>query len=459
MTAVPESNRLISALAWVRRSVGDATTRWTAWITADTAVAGDRLIAAMAAFCVLIAPLTYFQAFCDGAISLVAILLLVRSWRLKDFAWARGSWFWAALAFWAYITLRTLDTAQHTALTAGSGLAWIRFPLGVAAMVMLINVLPKLPRLMLWAYTLTVSFGVFDALFQRVFGHDVFGWQIPAQSARLTSPTGKLDIGAKLGQIGMVLAAWAITVVVDRRRSWQQRAGALAGLVLLTAAILLSGERMAFLIYFVSIALALVFIGRLHWRKAILAIVGVAVAVAVLMVSYAPLRDRLVNTQSQIEQGLNTTYIQTPLTGVRVFADFPWFGAGFKQYRYICMDHQPPTIDPMSCNIHPHNFWIEVLAENGVIGALPFFVLIGLLVVPVVRSWRRWPTEPLLGGTAIAALMHLWPLATTGSFFVNQREVIFWPLIGFALAMALAKPTGATVEKPLGEGSTTAPSS
>ncbi len=429
-----------TVLAWVGEQATVRFDRWTAWITADTAVSGDRLVAVMAAFCLLIAPLTYTQAFSDGAISLMAILFLWWSYQRQDFAWARQAWFCAAMVFWAYITLRTLNTTTHTALTAGSGLVWVRFPIAVAAIMMLIAAIPRLPALLLWGYGLTTSFTIVDALFQRVVGHDFFGWQ--AGGSRLTSPTGKLNVGSILGQIGMPLAAWALTVLVNRQRSLPQRIVAGAAIALLSLTILLSGERMAFLLYMLGMAFALPLIGGFRWRTTVLALGGVAVAVVTVMLAYAPLRDRLADTQGQIAQGFNTTYIQTPLTGVRVFMDQPLFGAGFKQYRYVCMDHQPPTIDPSSCNLHPHNFWVESLAENGLVGSLPFFTLLGLLVVPVVRGWRRWRAEPLLGGAAIAALVHVWPLATSGSFFVNQREVIFWPLIGLALAMTLRQPQG-----------------
>ena len=50
-----------------------------------------------------------------------------------------------------------------------------------------------------------------------------------------------------------------------------------------------------------------------------------------------------------------------------------YIGGGIKNFRYYC--HERPNIDKNAkfvCNMHPHNYYLEILTETGLIG---FFVL------------------------------------------------------------------------------------
>jgi len=402
---------------------------------------GDALVALMVVLALALAPLAYPHVLCDVALTALACLFLWRSYRGRDFAWARQPWFVAALLFWTFIVVRGLFT-PHMGMAVGTGLAWIRFPVAVAALCALVAVVPRLPGLMVWAYTLATAFGVFDALLEYVRGRDLFGHPSVFFGSRLTGPTGKLDIGVKLGQIGMPAVALALVVAADRARPLWLRLLAVLGIALVTAVIFLSGERVVFVLYLACLGGGIWLVARVRWWKAAACVAALVVAAGLTATHLPSMKPRIANTATNIHAGVKTVYLQTPLAGVRVFRDAPWFGVGFRQYRFACPAHQPPDLPPVTCNIHPHEFWIESLAENGVLGTLPFVAMILLLIVPVIRRWPVWGDEPLLGGAALAVLGHLWPVAITGSFFVNQREIVFWPLMGFAAGLAaLRRPS------------------
>jgi len=411
--------------------------RLSQWASRFAAVPGDGRAAdpLLAVLALSIAPLAFVHAGADAAISCLDALFVWRSWRTRDFHWARGPWFIAAVVFWSFIVLRGIATA-HPAVAVSSALVWIRFPILVAAVPVLLDAVPALPRSMLCAYSLATVFGCTDAIYEAASGHDLFGWIPPPAGGRLVGPTGKLDIGATLGQIGMPLLALALVTIADRAAAVWRRIAAAMAVAALSSAVFLSGERMVFILYLASAGLAFHVVARLRPRQTC-CIVALALLAAVLAAATLPsMRPRVEKTLENLQEGSRTVYLQTPLAGLRVFAAAPLFGVGFRQYRWECPSRQPANLPAEICNIHPHEFWIESLAENGIAGTVPFVSLIVLLLIPICRAWRRWPTEPLLGGAAIAVLVHLWPLATTGSFFVNQREVIFWPLLAFAHGLA-----------------------
>ncbi len=409
-------------------------------LTAGSGAEGEGLLAAMVALSVLVAPLVFLHSFCDTAISLVAVLFLYRSYRRDDFAWAREPWFIAALAFSAFETLRGIFTTYpHIAVV--SGLVWMRFPVFVAAQCALFRTVPRLKRRVFWAYALTVAFAVADALYQRTSGHDIFGWTPAMDGTRLTDPDGKLDVGMILTLIGMPIVVWALAAATDRGRAIWLRLAAVLALLALTAAILFSGERMAFLLFIAAGAVALKVIGRLRWRAiGIIAGAG-AIAASLVVAASPPLRLRATEALWQFSHPHRSAYLEVMHGGLRVFAANPVVGIGFRQYRYDCARYQPPGVPHEVCaDLHPHQIWIENLAEGGVVGTGLILAVLILMLAPAVRDWRRWRDEPLFGGAAMAVLLRLWPLATTSSFYVSQREIVFWPLMAFAVAMASWRP-------------------
>jgi O-antigen ligase len=62
------------------------------------------------------------------------------------------------------------------------------------------------------------------------------------------------------------------------------------------------------------------------------------------------------------------------MNGVNIFIDNPIFGIGTKLFREECK-----LYDAKGCNIHPHNSYVQLLAETGLIGF--FFLLIYFIYI------------------------------------------------------------------------------
>ena len=58
-----------------------------------------------------------------------------------------------------------------------------------------------------------------------------------------------------------------------------------------------------------------------------------------------------------------------------------YIGGGIKNFRYYC--HHRENIDRDSkfvCNMHPHNYYLEILTETGLIG----FVILNLIFLNII---------------------------------------------------------------------------
>jgi O-antigen ligase len=119
-----------------------------------------------------------------------------------------------------------------------------------------------------------------------------------------------------------------------------------------------------------------------------------------------------------------------------MFLDKPILGHGPKLFRVKCNDPKYATgISP--CNTHPHNFYIQLLAETGIIGFLflagLFFYFIYLSIKHIFKYFfykRKWLSDYqicLLSGLLIT----IWPFTTNGNIFTNHLMLFYSLQIGF----------------------------
>jgi len=121
-----------------------------------------------------------------------------------------------------------------------------------------------------------------------------------------------------------------------------------------------------------------------------------------------------------------------------MFLDKPIFGHGPKMFRVICKNEKYAE-GLASCNTHPHNFYVQLLAETGIIGfsfLLSTFAYVLYCAYrqfkSIVLSQKRYLTDYqvcLLAGILIT----VWPLTTNGNFFHNWLMIIYSLPVGFYL--------------------------
>ena len=125
-------------------------------------------------------------------------------------------------------------------------------------------------------------------------------------------------------------------------------------------------------------------------------------------------------------------------TAVNIFYDHPILGSGVNTFRKLCNDEKY-KIDELSCSTHPHNTYVQLLSETGVIGLLiflivPLYVLYQItlhLIALFSNSGRRIEDYQICVIAAI--LLTIWPLLPTQNFFNNWINGIYYMPIGIFL--------------------------
>ena len=120
-----------------------------------------------------------------------------------------------------------------------------------------------------------------------------------------------------------------------------------------------------------------------------------------------------------------------------MFLDNPVLGLGIKQFRLNC-NLEKYRISEDTCSTHPHNTYVQLLAETGIIGfAFIFFLFCFLIFKSFVHLYFQLKGKKLFNNFEICLLsclfINLWPFVPTGNFFNNWLSILYFYPIGFLL--------------------------
>ena len=404
-------------------------------IKSELALPGDRmpvLIYIIAGSVILVPVALLAKGFVDVVLSTAAATCLLRSIVQRDASWMREPWITAAIVLWVYITIRgflSIDPAE----SGVKALGWIRFIVFGAALQFVLTKSPGARQALLYSIIAMTVFGAADALFQYVVGHDIFGR--PKIDKRLTGPLPNPSIAMLLLIVGLPATIFLIKDVIAGAQQRQVRFWSLLSLVMIFATIALAGERMALLMSFVILAIVLLLLLRSPVKVAIVTAIYVG-GTAVLFLLSPQIQQRQLSSFTEIASGTSSIYSRAMMAGLHVIEENPIFGVGIKNFKAHCAQSATEAEVGNACIlIHPHQVWLHITAETGLIGAAGFLTVFVLALMPAVRLWRSWMQEPLLAGATIAVLVRLLPFTPSGNFFSNWRESFFWFLLGTSAAM------------------------
>jgi O-antigen ligase len=397
--------------------------------------------------------LVFGRACADIAMSIVSILFLCQSCVRRNWSWFKTPWFILACVTSCFMLLTGL-LAQYDRMAAITGaINWLRFPLFAMAFGAWILPDEKARRYLLPSLMLLLVACSVDTIVQFLTGTSLTGQSMPGMAGRLTGPiVGHLVIGIFLTRLAWptigLACMWAFAKPAEKKRLLLPA----MLIVLLGFTILITGERIALFLFFLSGLVFLLFAKNM--RKQLLPVVVVAAILSALLIFTIPtLHERLIgNTRHVIENISASSYGAVWHNGFIAWKSAPVFGIGLGNFVPMCekagvpmgFRNELPEWTGLHCVRHPHNPYLEWLADLGVIGLICF---IGLIICWGRQIKRNMPdfesNTPLYYahlGFAVGLIPFLWPFMPSISFFINWGAMSFWWVLGLALSNYASKP-------------------
>ena len=124
--------------------------------------------------------------------------------------------------------------------------------------------------------------------------------------------------------------------------------------------------------------------------------------------------------------------------GLEIFNDNKLFGVGIKGFRYECRKDKYLSKNPYACTTHPHNTYVQLLAETGIVGFLfvfIFYIYLTFIVLKFIFYKKYRNTECNYYKVLVLSLIaNLFPLLPSGSFFNNWMSITYFLTLAFFIS-------------------------
>ena len=366
----------------------------------------------------------------DLWLSLIALTFVGRSIARREGWWLRVAWVRLAFLFWAACLVSAVLSALP-AYSLSETFVWFRFPLFAMAVAFWLG---KDKRL-LHAMLLSIGMGMMMMCLILIAEISIVG----ANGGRLSWPYGDLVPGNYLAKACLP----AFVVVVAMATSSDRRTASWAAMIALISIVAsaMTGERINFLIRACSgILAAVVWKPRLYRVFAVFAIEGIAVFSAFLATQ--GLFQRFIHQFfQQLPIHGESPYYRAMAPGWLAFKESMIFGVGPGNLRALCPEVTGGSA-AYDCHPHPHNFYLQMLGEVGIVGLLTGVLSLGSIVWACAKPALRDRSDVVVATMWIVPFAFFWPIASTADFFGQWNNTFMWSAVAVALAGARIGDTG-----------------
>ena len=288
---------------------------------------------------------------------------------------------------------------------------------------------------------LTLLILVIDSLFQFFNGKNLLGYEII--NGRISSFfDDELVLGHYLVRIFPLFIA--VSIFIHKYRKLNDLLFICLS-TLIIICILLSGDRSAFLLLVIEISLMLVLIkGFARFR--VIFFFFITTVLSLIFFFSETVKSRFINatvTQMGLDKQqfiLFSNYHERMFeSSMKMFLESPILGHGPKTFRVLCIDEKY-YVEGGSCSTHPHNTYMQLLAETGFLG---FIIIAGIFTYVSFIFLKHFYYLYIIRENhclsdynvclMIAVFINLWPLVPNLNFFNNWISILYFFPIGFLL--------------------------
>ena len=274
-----------------------------------------------------------------------------------------------------------------------------------------------------------VIFVSLDLVYQLIFNKDIFGFE--RIDHKLSGPFGEEQIaGGYLQKFSFFV--FFLFFILDRKLEKKTLSAILVGLfIIISFSVLISGNRMPIVMYLLS--WFFLFLLEKDIRKYfIIFLILTFIFVIFIFWNVEQVKMNILNFYSMLSQIFNflpqlfganetlnfpNTYIKELYSGYATWKTNIIFGGGIESFHINCSKILN------SCSSHPHNYYLEILSETGLVGLVSVcLIFLYIFYISIVKKFilnTHFQNNYLISPFAIMFLIEIFPIKTSGSFFTT----------------------------------------
>ena len=376
--------------------------------------------------------------FSDLAISIISILFLIYCFKKNKYFYFKNKYFYIFLIFWVYLILNSLfNNFNFDSLKIS--FFYFRYGVFVIAMVAFLNYGNEFLKYFFYCIFICFIVLILDGFYEYLRGENILGWK-NEESSRVASFFGEEKIlGSYLSRLWPIFFGLSLFILKERNKKFFLL---IIVFIMSEALIFLSGDRTAFFNINLSAFFVILFSQKLFklrlitWSLSILLLIIISLInpIAKERVFNQTLKQMNIidNTGNKKEEDkiyiFSKEHTHHYITAYRMYLDNKILGVGVKNFRKFC-NNEKYRVSNLSCASHPHNTYIQILSETGIIGFLFLLIVFSYFCFYVAKhlilkiKGKYYFTDfeiCILSGIAI----YLWPLIPTGNIFSNWLNII-----------------------------------
>lgn len=293
----------------------------------------------------------------------------------------------------------------------------------------------------------------FDIFLQHLVGFDIFG--NPPFAGRYN---GFFEHEAIAGSyLQKIFLFSLLSIFLSKIHKKAKFFSTIIFINILGAGILLSLDRMPYLIFVFSIVILFIILKK-HRFKLFASFILVLFFFQIFYKNYNVVKERYERIMGQIDipgisqiflynnkkilttgkninndvltDKITSDYLRIYIAAYNVFLEKPYIGSGLKSFLFECSKINKFKEKNLRCSTHPHNIYLEILVSQGFIGISVFFIFI---IILIIKSYVNFISSKINNKDKLIRILfflililELFPFRSYGSIFTTVNGSLFW---------------------------------
>ena len=293
-----------------------------------------------------------------------------------------------------------------------------------------------------------------DIIIQYTFGQDIFGYKATRSQRVLSGPFGDEYVAGTFIQRFYIFAMYFILLFTKFKNIQTQNFLIYVSAIAFLFGTFLAGNRIPLVLSILILVLFFLFEKQLRTKLFIIFTAAILILSFNLssnkdiITHYASFVERSIEIKDYVfkrikseEYNIPNTYAKEFETGFLVWENNKVFGGGIKSFHNNCTKVKSSVLDKIggtNCNTHPHNYYLHISTELGLIGLLFSLIIFSTIILrslKIIFFSKNITHRKTLLPFFLVFIAEIFPFKTSGSFFTSANSIVLFFVISFIVGL------------------------